>query len=270
MSFEKDSFKWDELTVTRGIVETFMADFLDSIDLDVAVVGAGPSGITAARILAGQGHRVGIFERNLHIGGGIWGGGMLFPRIVIEEEAAPLMEAAGVKLRPWKDGTVIADAVESATKMTAAAIDAGARIFVGIEAEDVVVDDSDRVCGVVINWGAVTAAKLHVDPLAVHSKVLIESTGHPCEVGDVLLRKIPGARLDTGETCVPGEASMNARAGEAALIANTREIYPGVVVAGMAANAVSRSPRMGAIFGGMLLSGQKAAEISAQIIADLG
>mgnify|MGYP000018974766 CR=1 FL=1 len=115
--------------------------------------------------------------------------------------------------------------------------------------------------------GTVTAAGLHVDPLAVHSQVLIESTGHPCEVGDVLLRKIPGARLDSGDECVRGESSMNAVQGEAALIANTREVYPGVVVCGMAANAVSRSPRMGAIFGGMLLSGQVAAQVARDIIA---
>ena len=270
MGFAKDDFKWDELTVTRGIVETFMNDFLDAIDVDVAVVGAGPSGITAARILADEGHKVAIFERNLHIGGGIWGGGMLFPRIIIEDEAAPLMEEAGVKVTEWKDGTVVADAVESATKMTAAAIDAGARIFVGIEAEDIVVDDDARVAGLVINWGAVTAAKLHVDPLAIHSKVVIESTGHPCEMAGILLEKVPGACLDSGETCVEGEGSMNAREGEAALIANTREIYPGMVVAGMAANAVSRSPRMGAIFGGMLMSGQKAAQIASGIIAERG
>ncbi len=270
MGFAKEDFKWDELTVTRGIVESFMNDFLDSIDVDVAVVGAGPSGITAARILADEGHKVAIFERNLHIGGGIWGGGMLFPRIIIEEEAAPLMEDAGIKLSEWKDGTVVADAVESATKMTAAAIDAGARIFVGIEAEDVVIDDDARVSGLVINWGAVTGAKLHVDPLAIHSKVVIESTGHPCEMADILLTKVPGACLDTGETCVAGEGSMNAREGEAALIANTREVYPGMVVAGMAANAIARSPRMGAIFGGMLMSGRKAAQIASAIIADRG
>lgn len=267
MSLNADKLRFNELTITRGIVESFMQDFLDSLDLDVAVVGAGPSGLTAARLLAQEGLKVAVFERNLHIGGGIWGGGMLFPRIVIEEEAADLMSAVHVKLREWKDGTVIADAVEAATKMTAAAIDAGARIFVGIEVEDVVIDDDNRVCGVVINWGAVTAAKLHVDPLAVHAKVVIESTGHPCEVAEVLLAKVPGAKLDTGESCVPGESSMNAVQGEAALIANTREIYPGVIACGMAANAVSTSPRMGAIFGGMLLSGEIAAKIAREIVA---
>lgn len=257
---------FDERTITRGIVQSFLEDFLDAVDLDVAVAGAGPSGLTTARLLAQQGLKVAVFERNLHIGGGIWGGGMLFPRIIIEDEAAPLMTEVGIRLRPWEESTYIADAVEAATKLTAAAIDAGARIFVGIEVEDVVIDDDLRVCGVVINWGAVTAAHLHVDPLALRAKVVIEGTGHPCEVAAVLLRKVPGARLDTGETGVPGEAAMNAVAGEAALVPNTREIYPGLVVTGMSANAVSAAPRMGAIFGGMLLSGQRAAEIVAEIV----
>ncbi len=266
MGFTRDDFQWDELTVTRGIVETFMNDFLDAIDLDVAVVGAGPSGITAARLLADEGHKVAIFERNLHIGGGIWGGGMLFPRIVIEEQAAPLMEAVGIKLRDWEDGTVIADAVESATKMTAAAIDAGARIFVGIEAEDAVVDDDQRVSGVVINWGAVPAAGLHVDPLAVHAKVVIDGTGHPCELSRLVEARVPGACLDSDFDAVPGEASMNAPAGEAALVPNTREIYPGLIVTGMAASAITKSHRMGAIFGGMLMSGQRAAELASEVV----
>ena len=42
---------------------------------------------------------------------------------------------------------------------------------------------------------------------------------------------------------------------------NTKEIFPGLFVSGMAANGVSGSFRMGPIFGGMLNSGKKVAEL---------
>jgi thiamine thiazole synthase len=261
-----ESIKFDELTITRGVVQTFFEDFLDSLDLDVAIAGAGPSGLTAARLLAQEGLKVAIFERKLQVGGGIWAGGMLFPRIVVEEEAAHLMTEVGVRCRPWQDGCVIADAVEMVSKFAATAIDAGARIWVGIEVEDVMIDAQNAVCGVVINWGAVAAAGLDVDPLGVRAKVVIDGTGHPAEIARIVLAKVPGASLDSPHPDVPGEASMHVPRAEAALLPNTKEIYPGLVVTGMAANAIHKSPRMGPIFGGMLLSGQKAAQVAAEIV----
>jgi thiamine thiazole synthase len=49
-------------------------------------------------------------------------------------------------------------------------------------------------------------------------------------------------------------------------IENTREVFPGLYVAGMAANATAGGPRMGPIFGGMLLSGEKvAAELAGRL-----
>lgn len=256
----------NETQITSLIVSNFARDFLADVKLDVAVVGAGPSGITAARLLAAEGYQVAVFERHLHVGGGMWGGGMLFPRIVIQEEGKAILEEVRVNLRPAGDGYYVVDSVETVTKCTAAALDAGARVWVGMSVEDVMIDEQQRVCGVVLNWRAVELAQLHVDPLAVGARVVIDATGHDCDVLRTIQRKIPGARLDTPTGQVMGESSMNAAQAEAGIVELTKEVYPGVIAAGMAANAAAGAPRMGAIFGGMFLSGQRAAQVAAQIL----
>ncbi|HXZ94347.1 MAG TPA: ribose 1,5-bisphosphate isomerase, partial [Dehalococcoidia bacterium] len=92
-----------------------------------------------------------------------------------------------------------------------------------------------------------------------------DATGHDAEVCHIVVRKIgPKLRTKTGE--VIGEKPMWAEKGEKAILENTREVYPGLMVAGMTANAVFGSPRMGAIFGGMLLSGKKAARIAKELL----
>lgn len=254
-----------EAKISSLILESFAEEFGNMVEMDVAIVGAGPAGLTAGRLLAAEGYKVSLFERKLAVGGGIWGGGMLFPRIVVQEAARNMLEAVGVKLVD-RQGYYIADSVETVSKCTSAAIDAGVRIWVGIAVEDVMIQQSDEVCGVVVNWGAVEEAGLHVDPLALGAKCVIDATGHAAEVARTVLRKIPGARLSGVEAGVPGERPMHAEMGEAALVGNTQEVYPGLVVAGMAANAVFASPRMGPIFGGMFLSGGRAAEVARDII----
>ena len=90
--------------------------------------------------------------------------------------------------------------------------------------------------------------------------VVIDATGHASEICQIIVRKI-GDRLKTKTGKVSGEKPMWAEVGERAILDNTREVYPGLIVAGMAANAVFGAPRMGPIFGGMLLSGKRAAQI---------
>ncbi len=255
-----------EIEVTRGILEGFSRDFLECLSLDVAIAGGGPAGMTAAYFLAREGVKVAIFERNLHVGGGMWGGGMLFPRIVIQEEAADIVRGFGVRLEPFHEGYFVGDSVETVSKCTAAALDAGVRVWVGVSVEDVMIREDDRVTGVVLNWRAVELAQMHVDPLAIEAKAVMDATGHDCEVVRTVARKIPGCRLLSTTGSVVGEKPMWAEVGETEILDNTREVYPGLLVAGMAANAVFGSPRMGAIFGGMFLSGKKAAEVAADMV----
>ena len=257
----------DEVRITQAIVERFTEKLKEALEVEVAIVGAGPSGLMAGYKLAKEGFKVAIFERNLSIGGGMWGGGMMFNEIVVQEEGARLLREIGVEVRPWQEGYYTADSVETVCALGYAARKAGAMIFNLISVEDVMVREN-RVVGLVINWTAVEMGGLHVDPLAVRAKYVVESTGHELSVLQVMQKKM-NVQLMTPSGKIEGERSLWAEIAETTTLENTREVYPGVFVAGMAANATFGSYRMGPIFGGMLLSGEKVAkEIAARLRAE--
>jgi thiazole biosynthesis enzyme len=249
----------DEIKISRAILSRFMAKFSDYLELDVAIVGAGPSGLMAALRLAQKGHKVAIFERKLSIGGGMWGGGMMFNEIVVQEQGAAILKDLGITVEDAGDGYYTADSVECTSTLTSLACKAGAKIFNLMTVEDVMVREN-RVTGLVINWSAVDIAGFHVDPLAVRAGYVVESTGHDTEVLRVVQKKT-GERLLTDTGKIMGERSMWAEVAENTTLENTKEAFPGVFVAGMAANATFGSFRMGPIFGGMLLSGERVAEL---------
>jgi len=255
----------DEITISKAIIDSYIKELLDFTDVDVAIVGAGPSGLVAGYYLAKKGIKTVIYERRLSVGGGMWGGGMMFNRIVVQAEAKGILEEFGITAKEYEKDYYVADSMEAVSTLCSRTVKAGARIFNLLTAEDVMIREGDRVAGLVLNWSAVGLANLHVDPLAMKSKLVIDATGHDAEVCRIVARKIgPKLRTTTGE--VIGEKSMWAEVGERELINNTREVYPGLLAAGMAVNAVFGLPRMGAIFGGMLLSGKKAAELAAEML----
>jgi len=255
----------DEVIISRAITESYIKDLLGAMELDVAIVGAGPAGITAAYYLAREKLKTAIFEKRLSIGGGIWGGGMMFNKVVVQPEGKEILDEFGVASTEYQKGYYVADAVELASTLCSKAIRAGAKIFNLIGVEDVVIREGDRVSGLVLNWSPVSLANLHVDPLAIRSKLVIDATGHGSEVCRLVTQKL-GGKLRTATGGIVGEKSMWAEIGEKMVPENTKEVYPGLIAAGMAATAVSGSPRMGPIFGGMLLSGKKAAQIAMELL----
>jgi len=250
----------DEVVISRAITESYLKDLMDSMEVEVAIAGAGPSGMAAAYYLAKSGVKVTIFERKLSVGGGMWGGGMMFNKIVVQEEGKEILDEMGIATREYQKGYYVADAVESVSTLCSRAVKAGAKIFNLISVEDVMIREDARITGLVLNWSAVTIANLHVDPLTIRARVVIDATGHAAEVCHIVSRKA-GVKL---EIC--GEKSMWAEMGERQIVNNTCEVCPGLLVSGMAANAVFGSPRMGAIFGGMLLSGRKAAGLAMDML----
>jgi thiamine thiazole synthase len=114
---------------------------------------------------------------------------------------------------------------------------------------------------VVINWTPVQALPRQitcVDPVALESKVVIDATGHEASVCAKLEQR--------GLMKVIGYGAMWVERSEDLLVEHTGEVHPGLIAAGMAVSSVYGLPRMGPTFGGMLLSGQRAAEATLEIL----
>ena len=247
----------DEIIITRAIIDRYHEKLIDNLVTDVAIVGGGPSGLVAGYFLAKAGKKVVLFERKLSIGGGMWGGGMMFNEIVVQKDAIHILDAFGIRYKEYRENYYTADAIEAITTLTAKSIQAGMTIFNCVSVEDVMMRP-EGIVGLVINWSPVEMAGLHIDPLTVRSKFIVDATGHATEVVKVVVRKVPG-ELMTPSGKIEGERSMWADQAEQLTLENTREVFPGLYVAGMAANATVGGPRMGPIFGGMLLSGERVA-----------
>src|SRR5574344_1226682 len=248
-----------ETQVSKGIINTYFEKLQSNLYLDVAIVGGGPSGIVAAYYMAKAGLKVALFDRKLSTGGGMWGGAMMFNQVVIHKEAMDIIKDFDINSTPFDDNLFTIDSVESTSSLLYHAVHAGATIFNCYSVEDVVFKDN-VVSGVVVNWTPVLRKGLHVDPLNIMAKCVIDGTGHDSEICKTVARK-NGIRLDTETGAVIGERSLDVIAGEEEVVNGTKEIYPGLYVCGMAASAVSGTPRMGPIFGGMLMSGKKVADM---------
>jgi thiamine thiazole synthase len=247
----------DERIITQAIIDRYFEKLRGNLSVDVAIVGGGPSGLVCSYNLAKNGFNVVLFERKLSIGGGMWGGGMMFNEIVVQEEGKKILDKFGIQSYPYQKGYYTADSIEAISTLCSKAVKSGVTIFNLISSEDLILREN-RVTGLVLNWTAVEMANLHVDPLTIQSKFVVDATGHATEVVAILKKK-NDIKLFTETGKIIGEKSLWAEAAERDTMANTREVFPGLYVCGMAANATFGSYRMGPIFGGMLLSGEKVA-----------
>lgn len=249
----------DEIKITKAIVEGYLKDFNKYLESDVIICGAGPSGLSAGYYLAKAGTKVVILEKNLRPGGGLTGGGMMFNKIVVDEGGKEILEEFGVGYEKYEENYYVACALETLGALVYQTIKKGAKIFNLITVEDLLFYN-EKVSGVVINWTAVGLANLHIDPVSMRSKFVVDATGHGCELVKILEKKM-GKILFTPTGGIIGEKLMNAEIGEKFAVENTKEVYHNLFVCGMAVNSVFGGPRMGPIFSSMLLSGKKVAEL---------
>jgi len=250
--------------VARAIVASFSRQFEEYTESEVIIVGAGPSGLIAGRELGKAGVKVLIIERNNYLGGGFWIGGYFMNKLTLRAPAQEVLDELNVPYSMVSQGLYVADAPYACSKLIAAACDAGAKFLQLTLLEDVVVRENNRVTGVVINWSPIAhlpKAVSALDPVPLESKVVIDATGHDACVARKLEQR--------GMLKLAGEGALWIDKSEDAVVEHTGEVYPGLIVAGMAVAAVYGLPRMGPTFGGMLLSGKRAAEVAIEILQQL-
>ncbi|HPD13944.1 MAG TPA: sulfide-dependent adenosine diphosphate thiazole synthase [Planctomycetota bacterium] len=250
-----------EKDVTRAIVRAFAQQLETYVESDVLIAGAGPSGLMCGKLLAEQGRKVLIVERNNYLGGGFWIGGYLMNKVTVREPADQVLDALGVPHTRVSPGLHVADGPHACSKLIGAACDAGVKFANLTSVDDVVLREGGRVAGVVINWTPVQAMPREitcVDPVAMEARVVVDATGHDASVCRTL--------ADRGLLELPGCAPMWVERSEDAVVEHTGEIQPGLVAIGMAVSTVFGLPRMGPTFGAMLLSGQRGAQVVAALL----
>jgi thiamine thiazole synthase len=252
---------FDNTLVTKAILDVYNADYKKAVTSDVLIAGAGPSGMLAGAILAKSGLNVTIIEKRLSPGGGVWGGGMVLSRVVVQKEALSILESLGVRTVKYET-VFVCDSIELASALAVNALRCGARILNMHLVEDLCIENG-RVTGLVVNRTGVYGT-VPVDPLMFSAKATLDSTGHDMVLATLLRKKVADA--PERKTAIPGEGPMEAWSAEEFVVENTCKFYPGLYITGMAVCAAFGGPRMGPIFGGMLLAGEKAARL---ILADI-
>lgn len=254
-----------ESNTSRAMTSRYMTDMMEAAVSDVVVIGAGSAGLTCAYTLAKARPdlRVTILEASVAPGGGAWLGGQLMSAMVIRKPAHNLLIELGVPFDDEGSYVVVKHAaLFTSTIMSKLLILPNVKLFNATCCEDLIIkkdeDGVQRVNGVVTNWTLVTLAhglQSCMDPQTITAPVIVSSAGHDGPFGAFSVKRLSSAGLIKLGDMRP----MDMNKSEGLIVNNTRELFPGLIVSGMELSEADGHPRMGASFGGMLASGQKAA-----------
>jgi len=250
-----------ESQVAKEMISRYMQDMLDYVQSDVIIIGAGPAGLAAAYELSKHENlKVALMEASVAPGGGGWVGGQLFSAMVVRKPAQEFLDEIEVSYDDKGDYVVIKHAALYTSTIISKVIKQGVKLFNAVAVEDFIVKNG-AVSGVVTNWAAVTrnhGVQSCMDPNVMEARV-ISTCGHDGPNGAYGVKRL--AQLGLIEK-LPGMKALDMNISENEVVEQTKEIFPGMIIAGMEVSEACGTPRMGATFGAMFLSGVKAAQLA--------
>jgi thiamine thiazole synthase len=179
-------------------------------------------------------------------------------KATICEPANEILEELGVPCKKIKEceGMYMVDPPHATGALVAAAYREGAKVLNLTRVVDLILRKDGILEGIVVNNTTAEMAHdtVHVDPIALESKIVVDATGHDAVVVELLHKRNLYKQ-------VPGNGAMWVSRSEEEIMDRTGEVYPNCFVIGLAVAAVYGTPRMGPAFGSMLLSGRYGAEL---------
>ncbi|KAH8814918.1 thiazole biosynthetic enzyme [Xylogone sp. PMI_703] len=256
-----------ESQVSRAMTRRYFKDLDTYAESDIVIVGAGSCGLSTAYMLgkARPDLKIAIIEASVSPGGGAWLGGQLFSAMVMRKPADVFLDDVGVPYEDEGDFVVVKHAaLFTSTVLSKVLSFPNIKLFNATAVEDLITrtapDGTVRVAGVVTNWTLVT---LHhddhscMDPNTINAPVVISTTGHDGPFGAFCVKRL--VSMQQVEK-LGGMRGLDMNAAEDAIVKNTREVAPGLIVGGMELSELDGANRMGPTFAAMALSGVKAAE----------
>lgn len=259
-----------ESHTSRAMTARYYKDMMDAAVSDVVVIGAGSAGLTCAYTLATSRPdlRITILEAGVAPGGGAWLGGQLMSAMVIRKPAHNLLIELGIPFDDEGAYVVIKHAaLFTSTILSKLLALPNVKLFNATCVEDLIVKrdatGTQRINGVVTNYTLVSMAhglQSCMDPQTITAPIICSFAGHDGPFGAFTVKRLESAGLVKLGDMHPLDMNKS----ESLIVNNTRQVFPGAVVGGMELSELDGHPRMGASFGGMIGSGQKAAREAAK------
>lgn len=256
----------EESQVSRAMIKRYFNTMYDRTISDVVIVGAGSAGLSCAYHLATSRPdlKITIIEANVAPGGGAWLGGQLMTPMVIRKPADSFLQKIGVPYEDEGNFVVVKHAALFTSTVLSKVLALPNVVLMNATAvEDLIIktdfEGRQRVAGVVTNWTLVALnhdTQSCMDPNTITAPIVISATGHDGPMGAFSAKRLVSAGLLAGLGNMRG---LDMSRAEPAIVNQTREVAPGLIMAGMELSEHDGSNRMGPTFGAMIGSGVKAA-----------
>ncbi|KAJ6613286.1 thiazole biosynthetic enzyme [Mycena sp. CBHHK59/15] len=262
----------EEAQVSRAMIKRYFNTMYERAISDVVIVGAGSAGLSCAYTLASRRPdlKVTIIEANVAPGGGAWLGGQLMTAMVIRKPADKFLREIGVPYEDEGAFVVVKHAALFTSTLLSRVLALPNVVLMNATAvEDLIVREDfegrQRLSGVVTNWTLVALnhdTQSCMDPNTITAPVTVTATGHDGPMGAFSAKRLVSMGLNKELGNMRG---LDMNRSEPAIVNGTREVIPGLVMAGMELAEHDGSNRMGPTFGGMIGSGIKAAQEALRI-----